>query len=145
MRRPSHVKHEFVEFIPGELEPGTIYISGAYATCSHLCLCGCGEKVVTPLAPTEWKLEFNGETISLCPSIGNWSFDCQSHYWIEHGRVLWAPTWSRERIDTNRDRDRRQKEWYYDVPSDLERVTPRAPHEPGRLRRALRHIWPHRQ
>lgn len=149
MRRETSVKHEFVEFIPHELEPATVYISGTYSTCAHLCLCGCGEKVVTPLAPTEWRLAFDGETISLDPSIGNWSFDCQSHYWIEDSHVRWAPVWSKERIKANRDRDRRRKQRYYgdlvDEPSDHERVTRRAPGEPGWLRRALRHIWPRRQ
>lgn len=26
----------------------------------------------------------------LRPSVGNWSFPCQSHYWIDNGRVRWA-------------------------------------------------------
>ncbi|MFC4855982.1 DUF6527 family protein [Actinophytocola glycyrrhizae] len=25
--------------------------------------------------------DFNGETVSLSPSIGNWSFPCRSHYY----------------------------------------------------------------
>ena len=47
------LKHEFVEFIPDELEQGKIYISIRFATASHLCLCGCGNKVVTPIRPTD--------------------------------------------------------------------------------------------
>jgi Family of unknown function (DUF6527) len=35
----------------------------------NLCCCGCGEKVVTPLRPTDWKLIFDGKTISLDPSL----------------------------------------------------------------------------
>ena len=74
------LKHEFVEFIPDELEQGTVYVSIRFATASHLCVCGCGNKVVTPIRPTDWTLTFDGKTISLNPSIGNWSFPCQSHY-----------------------------------------------------------------
>ena len=47
------LRHEFVEFIPDELEHGIIYISIRFATASHLCCCGCGNKVVTPIRPTD--------------------------------------------------------------------------------------------
>ena len=49
MKPEIALKHEFVEFIPDELEQGTIYISIRFATASHLCCCGCGNKVVTPI------------------------------------------------------------------------------------------------
>ena len=48
-----------------------------------------------------------GETISLDPSIGNWNFRCQSHYWIRRNRAIWAPRWSRKEIDAARAHDRR--------------------------------------
>src|SRR5580658_1812602 len=82
MNRDIVLKHQFVEFIPDELEQGTIYVSIRFATASHLCCCGCGNKVVTPIRPADWKLIFDGKTVSLDRSIGNWSFACQSHYWI---------------------------------------------------------------
>jgi hypothetical protein len=146
----GRVKHEFVEFIPQEVEPATVYISGTHATCVHLCLCGCGNKVVTPLAPTEWKLIFDGETISLSPSIGNWSFDCQSHYWIRESRVIWAPALSKEKVEANRVGDRRQKHRYYrELEDDATAVLPATgeePHEqPGWLLRVLRHLRPWRR
>ena len=96
------LKHEFVEFIPDDLEEGTIYVSIRFATASHLCCCGCGDKVVTPIRPTDWKLIFDGKTISLDPSIGNWSFACKSHYWIRNNKVRWAAPWSKEEIDAGR-------------------------------------------
>lgn len=65
---------QFVEFIPDELQDATLYVSMRFATVSHLCACGCRSKVVTPLKPTDWKLTFDGKTITLYPSIGNWSF-----------------------------------------------------------------------
>ena len=83
-----------------------IYISIRFATASHLCGCGCGNEVVTPLRPTDWKLIFDGKTISLYPSIGNWSFPCQSHYWIRHNAVQWDLTWSQQEVDLARAYDR---------------------------------------
>jgi hypothetical protein len=85
--------HKFVEFIPERLEPGVIYVSLRFALVSHHCACGCGEEVVTPLSPKDWQLIFNGETISLYPSIGNWKFECRSHYWVDQNRITWAPKW----------------------------------------------------
>lgn len=150
MSRQDRVKHEFVEFIPHEVEPATVYIAGTYATCAHLCPCGCGNKVVTPLAPTEWKLTFDGETISLRPSIGNWSFDCQSHYWIKESRVIWAPAWSKEKIEANRAWDRRQKQRYYgeledDATAVLRATEQELDEQPGWLLRVLRHLRPQRR
>jgi hypothetical protein len=110
--------HEFVEFIPEDLTEGTIYISFEYATAVHKCCCGCGNKVVTPITPTDWTLSFDGETVSLDPSIGNWSFPCQSHYWIKRNRVRWAAKWSREEIKAGRMQDTREKEWYYEQAPD---------------------------
>ena len=99
------LKHEFVQFIPDELASTTIYISIAFATVAHRCCCGCGNEVVTPLSPTDWQLTYDGETVSLYPSIGNWSFPCQSHYWIIRNDIRWAEQWSEERIAAGRARD----------------------------------------
>ncbi len=107
------LKHEFVEFIPDELEQGAIYVSIRFATASHLCCCGCGNKVVTPIRPTDWTLIFDGKTVSLHPSIGNWSFPCQSHYWIRNNRVKWAPKWSRAEIERGRAHDHYAKQGYF--------------------------------
>jgi hypothetical protein len=85
--------HQFVEFMPEPLAPEIIYISTRFSLVSHLCACGCGEEVVTPLSPTDWHLIFDGEAVSLFPSIGNWRLKCQSHYWITRNMVHWAPKW----------------------------------------------------
>jgi hypothetical protein len=114
--RATRLRHEFVELIPNELVEETLYISIPYATAMHLCACGCGHRVVTPLAPTDWRLIFDGESVSLDPSIGNWSFDCQSHYWIKDNRVLWARRWSRDRIDAGRADDRLLKRQHFGEP-----------------------------
>lgn len=83
------INHKFVEFIPKpeEMEQGFVYISVRYKTSSHLCMCGCGEVVVTPIKPNRWKFTFNGKSISLSPSIGNCNLKCRSHYWIENNYV----------------------------------------------------------
>lgn len=99
------MKHQFVEFIPSELKEGTLYISMEYGTASHLCACGCGEKVVTPFGKSLWKLIYDGDHVSLKPSIGNWSYACRSHYWIRDGRVVWAESWDEEMVTTSRNHD----------------------------------------
>jgi hypothetical protein len=104
--RTQSISHIFVEFIPGELQNDVLYISIEYATMSHLCMCGCGNKVVTPLSPAQWKLTFDGKTVSLSPSIGSWNLACRSHYWITENSVMWARKWTDEQIALGRERDR---------------------------------------
>lgn len=96
------LSHKFVKNIPEKLENGVIYISMEYSTAIHKCCCGCGDEVVTPFSPASWKLVFDGKTISLYPSIGNWSFECQSHYWIINNEVKWEPKWNRKKIERER-------------------------------------------
>ena len=110
----QRVEHRFVEFVPEQLEPNTLYISMDYATVVHSCLCGCGQRVITPLTPTDWHLAYDGETVSLSRSIGNWSFPCRSHFWIEHSRVHWAGAWSKDKIEANRAADLELKRRYYE-------------------------------
>ena len=83
MTRVQILTHEFVEYIPRELKDGVVYVSIPFATVIHKCCCGCGQQVVTPLSPSQWTLSFDGKSISLHPSIGNWNFPCKSHYWIK--------------------------------------------------------------
>lgn len=113
MKPSSVLKHEFVESLPRDLEEGTIYISIPFATVGHKCCCGCGREVITPLSPTDWELTFDGETVSLDPSIGNWSFSCRSHYWIVRNQVRWARPWSEKQIERGRKRDRAAKESFF--------------------------------
>lgn len=80
----------FVEFIPINLEEGNLYISMRYGTVTHLCPCGCKEKVVTPLGKNGWTLKFDG-TISMTPSIGNYHLRCHSHYYIINNEIQWIP------------------------------------------------------
>lgn len=105
--------HKFVEYIPSELEEGVLYITVEYKTAVHLCACGCGNKVITPITPNDWRLIYDGITISLSPSIGNWSFECKSHYWIRRNLIFKAKPWSQEEIDLGRKNDAKKKRAFF--------------------------------
>ena len=120
MMRHQTLEHSFVRHIPRELDPGMLYISMDYATAAHSCCCGCGERVVTPFTPTDWRMTFDGESISLHPSVGNWNQKCRSHYLIKHSQVLEAGPWSEAQVEAERRRDKRAKaEHYGKTRSDL--------------------------
>ena len=96
------IQHRFVKTIPDEIENGILYISIEYCTSIHKCGCGCGNEVVTPISPDGWHLTFDGESISLSPSIGNWNLECRSHYWIIKNKVIKAIKWSEKEIHSKR-------------------------------------------
>jgi hypothetical protein len=114
MKQPIVLETEFVTSVPDRLDERTLYVSMEYATVAHKCCCGCGLEVVTPLSPTDWKLTYDGISVSLHPSIGNWSFPCRSHYWIDKGKVRWAGDMTQEQINGVRAHDRRAKARYFD-------------------------------
>lgn len=144
MRRSS-ISHQFVDFIPSPLDDGVLYISIPYATVVHRCACGCGNKVVTPLSPAEWALTYDGDTVSLHPSIGNWQFPCRSHYWVRHGRIEWARAWTDEEIARGRHRDANDLEKYFagksKRPQEPAASTPGRESVFGWLRRFLTLRW----
>lgn len=113
MMRHQHLEHRFVRNVPRELDPGVLYISMDYATAVHACCCGCGERVVTPFTPTDWAMTFDGESVTLNPSVGNWNQDCRSHYVIKRGRVIECGSWTNARVEAERRRDKRAKQSYY--------------------------------
>jgi hypothetical protein len=112
-KKSIEVAHRFIELLPDTLEERTLYVSMEYKSIVHLCLCGCATKVVTPLSPTGWSMTFDGKTVSLYPSIGNWNLACRSHYWIEKSRVWWSDQWTQAQIDAGFERDVWLKEDYY--------------------------------
>lgn len=109
----TKVRHEFVKTIPSTLSENTVYVSIDFGTAVHKCICGCDNKVVTPLTPTDWKLIYDGRNISLYPSIGNWNLKCQSHYWIENDEVIWCKKWSKKEISQANKRDLELKRDFY--------------------------------
>lgn len=73
-----------------KLEPGKVYFCKEYSSSVHLCPCGCGEAVYIPFKEQNvphafWGLKDN----SFTPSIHK-KFGCQSHYFIQNGKVQWA-------------------------------------------------------
>lgn len=111
--RTNLLEPEFVEFMPDKFEEGILYVSMQYSTAVHLCCCGCKNKVITPLAPVDWKLTFDGETITIFPSIGNWNFKCQSHYWIKRNKINWSTQMTKQEIDYVRNLDTHRKKEYF--------------------------------
>lgn len=136
MKRLQKLEHQFVEFIPDRVEEGKLYVSIKFATAMHKCCCGCGLDVITPITPTDWLLIFDGETVSLDPSIGNWSFPCRSHYWIDRNRIMWAEDMPDYKIRRGRQRDRENKDRFFDrqpsqavqKPTGEEQPHPSKPH-----------------
>lgn len=108
--------HKFVAHMPEILDDDTIYVSIPFETVIHKCACGCGNEVVTPLSPAEWSLTFDGETISLNPSIGSWSLDCKSHYWIRKNKIEWSSRWSEDEIEMAKNTDLKAKKNHYQKP-----------------------------
>ena len=134
---------EFVDQIPRGLDPGKLYVCCRYRAVKHLCACGCGAGINTPLHPTAWTLTCDGVSVSLSPSIGNSSEKCRSHYWIINNRVQWAPKLSRRKIL----KSRRLLEWDRERYFSTTTSAAKGHFEPERLpivtsmRRSLTRIW----
>ncbi len=109
------VELQRVHYMPKELEPGVLYVSEEFGVAAHLCPCGCGAKIRTPLGPTEWAVEETDRGPSLWPSVGNWQQACQSHYWIDRGKVKWADRWTPKQIAAGRRREEERRRAYYDA------------------------------
>ena len=103
--RVARFRHQFVEAMPSQIDNEVLYISKRFNTAIHNCCCGCGLEVVTPLNPAKWTLKTHGTSVSLFPSIGNWSFPCQSHYWLERNQVRWAGPITKRMIKQVQERD----------------------------------------
>lgn len=104
---------EKVHFMPKVLAPGVLYVSEEYGAAAHLCACGCGAKVRTPLGPTEWTVIEDAGGPTLWPSVGNWQRPCRSHYVIENGLVHWAGQWSTRQILRGRAKEQKRREAYF--------------------------------
>ena len=99
--------------MPPSLEPGVLYVSTKYGTAAHLCACGCGEKVRTPLGPTEWAVTETPGGPTLSKSVGNWQKPCRSHYLIIGGEVRWAGDWIEAEVAAGRKDEQMRRERFY--------------------------------
>lgn len=102
-----------VQYMPAKFEPGILYVAEEFKAAAHLCACGCGTVVRTPL--NRWSLTETADGPSLDPSIGNWQEPCQSHYWIERGEVRWAGKWTQEQIAEGRRHEQERMRVHYDA------------------------------
>lgn len=102
-----------VDYLPKELEPEILYVSKEFGVSGHLCPCGCGSKIITPLGQTEWRFSESKGKGTLYPSIGNWQLPCRSHYWIRKGKIKWSLQWSDERIAESRDSEESRRKLHY--------------------------------
>jgi hypothetical protein len=82
-----------------DMEDGILYVSKKGGIGIHRCLCGCGEKCVTPFTKItteneeflssmpgqDWFLSIRSDKATITPSIGNYEFPCKSHYIITNG------------------------------------------------------------
>jgi hypothetical protein len=107
-----------VYYMPKELEPNVLYVSDEFDIAMHLCACGCGTAVKTPLGPTEWSVKDTPTGPTLRPSVGNWQQPCRSHYLITRGEIEWSYQWSAAQIASGRRREQECREAYY---GELER------------------------
>jgi hypothetical protein len=119
--RADRVEPRFVEFVPEVLEDGVLYISIAYGAVVHRCYCGCGEKVSTPLSPAQWKFTYDGETVSLSPSVGSGTLPCNSHYLITRNQVQWAVPLTRTQTAAALRQDRSAVADHYEAQKASER------------------------
>lgn len=109
------IRLQRVQYMPKDLKPGVLYVSEQFGAAAHLCPCGCGSKIRTPLGPTEWSLKETDVGPTLRPSVGNWQRACQSHYLIIRGEVIWAAQWTAEQIVDGRRREEERRREYYDA------------------------------
>lgn len=103
-----------VEYMPRHLEPGILYFSEEFDIAAHMCPCGCGNKVFTPIGPTNWSLTIRKGKPTLNPSIGNWQIPCKSHYWVKDGSIEWSYTWTDREILAGRKKEEEKRKTYYD-------------------------------
>jgi Family of unknown function (DUF6527) len=113
MPRLERFRLERVQYMPKVLEPGVLYASEEFGAAAHLCACGCGAKIRTPLGPTEWALEESSDGPSLSPSVGNWQQPCRSHYWIWRGDVEWHGDWTAAQVETGRRAEQRRRKAHF--------------------------------
>ncbi|WP_425456068.1 DUF6527 family protein [Cognatilysobacter terrigena] len=91
---PYCVSEQVDEELPDRLAFRTVYVLGRPPwRAAFRCPCGCGDSVELSLIGTirpAWKLHRDtAGRVTLSPSVWR-QRGCNSHYFIEHGRVRWV-------------------------------------------------------
>lgn len=114
-----------VKYMPKELAPGILYVSEEFGAAAHLCACGCGSKIRTPLGPTDWSFQEAVDGVTLRPSVGNWQQPCRSHYSIRRGEIVWEDEWTPEEVEAGRQAEQERSRTYYEALEDEAHREPR--------------------
>ena len=85
--------------------------------------------MVTTLHPARFALTYDGETVSLHPSVGNSGLACRSHYFIDHNVIRWCKPLDNRTIAAAQARDKHAVEGW-DESTQRERL--REPSDPPR-------------
>ena len=107
------IRLQRVHYMPQDLDLGVLYYAEEFDAAAHLCACGCGEKIRTPIGPTEWSIEETDDGPTLRPSVGNWQRPCRSHYLITRGSIERSNMWTPEQIEAGRRHEHQRREAYY--------------------------------
>ena len=113
MQKLNRIKLLKVHYVPKTLEPGILYVSEEFGAALHLCACGCGNKVSTPIGPTDWTVKETPIGPTLNPSVGNWQFPCKSHYYIRDGQIEWMGAWTPEQVLAGRQAEEKRHQAYF--------------------------------
>jgi len=121
----SIVRPVFVETIPidsTDIKEEILYISMKYNTLVHRCPCGCGGLSEIGLHPATRSLIYDGQNVTIEPSIGVQALPCKSHYWIRKNRILWAKPLGKD-ADEIFDRKRRVLTTAFERKANSRRLT----------------------
>jgi len=93
MAEKSEIRFDivYVIFIPKQLEEFTLYISEEFGHITHICPCGCKQKIDIGIAPfwkDGWTMTENNGEVSLSPSLLN-RF-CGAHYFFRNNKIEWC-------------------------------------------------------
>jgi hypothetical protein len=127
MPKIERMRLERVHYMPKILESGVVYASEEFGAAAHICACGCGAKIRTPLSPAEWRLDETGDGPSLSPSVGNWQQPCRSHYWIWRGEVEWCGDMTEAQIQAGRRLEHSRRTKYFAKREKERRVEVQSP------------------
>lgn len=85
----------FCEFFPEKLHYGVLYVSEECECSTHLCPCGCGNKVHIPISVTEhsdmdWTYKREGDLVTFNPSLLNKHCPNKAHYFVRANKIVWT-------------------------------------------------------
>jgi len=122
MDKINEIEPVAVLHIPKCLKSGKLYVSDYDGQAVHLCACGCGFAVRTPLREGGWWFLTDAEgKIVLRPSTLGLELPCGSIYCITHNRIEWLTREEALQCNTTTDSARRAKEEEIHTASDASR------------------------